>query len=350
MSITFSDFHVLFVSGFEPNERLEGIKFGKTDDVRILNQYFGFSPLQILAVTAKELNSVDSNDEFCTRAMNVIKSTADVLILNGSRTKFPSPPKSRLDRETPPGCISYTESLDSNMESDPPIIDRDRLKMDDDNMLSLFGGKERVKASQTCFAVMTKPTNGTQNDALNVQSDLSSVSDSAEPGGSDSNSCAICWSEFGVISNRKQFCQVSTRYVCNDCSSKRLVEGGRDVRVSDGQFLLAKAKESKRTLLNETNLQPTTADKRKEPNREAKNRLSLGLFGNKSTNHDANSKQSTAERVTSTVSSLNQTRNAVLERGSKLEGLADKTEALSNASLDFANMAKELNRQQNSWW
>ena len=347
MFIASSDFYFSVISGFEPNERLEGITVGEIDDVEILNRYFGFSPLQILAATAKHSLDFNEHDE---GTMTLIRSTADVLIRNGARTNLPPPPKSRLGREPPPGCLSHKESLDVHKKQGQPKMNRVGLKMDDDNVLSLLGGKQRIKASQACFAAMAKAHNSIQHDALNVQLDLSSVSDSPEPGGNDSNSCAICWAEFGVISNRKQFCQVSTRYVCNDCSSKRLVEGGKDVRLSDGQFLMAKAKEIKRTLRSETNLQPAAVRKGAGQNRESKNRLSLGLFGNKSANDDRGREQSKKEGISSTISSLSQTRDAVLERGSKLEGLADKSEALNNASLDFANMAKELNRQQNSWW
>jgi hypothetical protein len=39
-----------------------------------------------------------------------------------------------------------------------------------------------------------------------------------------------------------------------------------------------------------------------------------------------------------------------MERGSKLTTLAEKTQSFEAASLDFANMAKELNQRQNSWW
>jgi DNA-directed RNA polymerase subunit RPC12/RpoP len=341
-------------SGFEPNERFEGI-VGEGDGVKSLSQYFGFTPLHILAATAQELKSIDAVDvdiETMQRTnfiLEVIQSAADILIRNGARTNLSPPPETRLDRETPPGCFSLSESLELIKYEDAPIIDRKGLKMNDDVVISLLGGKDRVRASQTCFAVMPKITNIVDG-ALNVQMDLSSVADSNEPGGSDSNSCAICWSEFGVISNRKQFCQVSTRYVCNECSTKRLVERGKDIRVSDGQYLVAKAQAAKSDVGNKS--QVLAVGKPKEPNGESKNRLSLGLFNKSSSsaNDSAKDEHSTKEKITSAVSSLNETRNAVLERGDKLNRLADKTEALSNASLDFANMAKELNKQQNSWW
>jgi DNA-directed RNA polymerase subunit RPC12/RpoP len=284
-----------------------------------------------------------------------IHSVSDVLLRSGARINMSSPPDTRLDRETPIGCFALHQSLELQEVSGSSIIDRKGLKMDDDATISLLGGKERVKASQKCFSSMPKAVNGRSGASLNVQTDLSSIVDSTESGGSDSNSCAICWSEFGVISNRKQFCQVSTRYLCNDCSTKRLVDEGKDVRVSDGQFLLAKAQEAK--AINNLKTNPKAAAGAgagrggTAPNPETKNRISLGLF-NKASNSgkDAKSEQPTSEKVTSAVSALGQARDAVLQRGSKLEGLADKTDALSQASLDFANMAKELNRQQNSWW
>ena len=144
---------------------------------------------------------------------------------------------------------------------------------------------QSIENMQKRFAEMPKATNRTLT--LNVHVDISSVPDSNEPGGSDVSSCAICWSEFGVITNRKQFCQISTRHVCNDCSTKRLFEGGREFRVSDGQYLFAKAQEGKKAV-SHTMTQRVIASK-KEP-RESKNRVSLGLLSKSSTSVSANTK------------------------------------------------------------
>jgi hypothetical protein len=38
------------------------------------------------------------------------------------------------------------------------------------------------------------------------------------------------------IMNRKHRCRISKRHVCDDCSTKRLVEGGVESRVSDANF------------------------------------------------------------------------------------------------------------------
>lgn len=342
---------ILLEHGFEPNERIEGV-VGEGDNIKRISVYFGFCPLQILAAIAKELRFIEDKKHDAgsdNNALLQIKVTlleaADVLLQNGARTDLPPPPPSRLDRETPLGCFSLKESLEERTTTHPPLIDRNGLKLDNEEMVALLGGKEKVKASQNKHKEMPKATN-----TINVQVDMSSVPDSNEPGGSDASSCAICWSEFGLITNRKQFCHISTRYVCNDCSTKRVVEGGRDVRVSDGQYLFAKAQATKRAV-GHTMAQRAVANE-KEPIRESKNRVSLGLFSKSSSSAsaDAKSEPSMKEKITSAVSGLGQTRDAVLERGSKLEGLADKTDALNKASLDFANMAKELERQQNSWW
>ena len=81
-----------------------------------------------------------------------------------------------------------------------------------------------------------------------------------------------------------------------------------------------------------------------------KARESLGLVSK----HDANAKNTdvstTQDRISNAISGLGQMKDKVLERGDKLNSLQDKSEALEKQSIDFANMAKELNRSQNSWW
>ena len=217
--------------------------------------------------------------------LETIQLAADLLLQNGARTNLPPPPPSRQDRETPLGCFSLQESLEDRTAMHTPLIDRTGLNFDGNEIIALLGGKARVQTLQKRFAEMPKATNRTLT--LNVHVDISSVPDSNEPGGSDVSSCAICWSEFGVITNRKQFCQISTRHVCNDCSTKHLFEGGREFRVSDGQYLFAKAQEGKKAV-SHTKTQRVIASK-KEP-RESKNRVSLGLFSKSSTSVSANTK------------------------------------------------------------
>lgn len=54
----------------------------------------------------------------------------------------------------------------------------------------------------------------------------------------------------------------------------------------------------------------------------------------------------------STASVLSEARQNLQERGEKLNQLSDKTDKLAAASSDFADMAKQLKKQQqrSSWW
>ena len=79
-------------------------------------------------------------------------------------------------------------------------------------------------------------------------------------------------------------------------------------------------------------------------------RESLGLNSKGGTESNKSEPPSAQDRISSALSGLGQMKDKVLERGDKLESLQDKSEALEKASLDFANMAKELNRSQNSWF
>mmetsp|Transcript_19840 Transcript_19840/g.25548 ORF Transcript_19840/g.25548 Transcript_19840/m.25548 type:complete len:87 (-) Transcript_19840:14-274(-) len=54
------------------------------------------------------------------------------------------------------------------------------------------------------------------------------------------------------------------------------------------------------------------------------------------------SAQAVNYNVSGVMNSLSQTRNAFIERGDKLDNLVEKTNALNNASEEFAKMAKEL--------
>ena len=188
--------------------------------------------------------------------------------------------------------------------------------------------------------------------------DKLAIEDSAAPGGSDEKSCAICWSSFGKLMNRKHRCRISRRHVCDECSSKRIVEAGEEHRVSDGQFLLARADEAKSRRLaeakerseKEQHRETTEARLSRLEAEEQSKRDSLfsgvmegmakAVFG-----EDEETEKSQQKNIEGLSSQLNQTRDALNERGEKLNTLAEKSDKLVNASRDFASMAKELNRQ-----
>jgi len=347
----------LLEHGFEPNERFEGM-VGSGEPIKAFASYWGYTPLQILALAAAEARIIESklqesgDDDAMVKRMlkniiRVIQASAELLLKNGARINMQQPPQTRLDRPIPNHCYSFNEAVEDKQTSSMLISYREKLKLDNNKeFLLLIGGASRVGTFQNAFATIGKTV--TVTGAVIGSSSL----DSDAPGGSNSNSCAICWSEFGIISNRKHLCRVSRRYVCNDCSTKRLVDNGSEQRVSDGQFLLWSAQARKK----DTKVKAGREEQmRKQRQSVTQARKSLGLkpksgSGSSSDTNEKQAKLSTKDKITSAISGIGQARNAVLERGNKLESLADKTDALNQASLDFANMAKELNQSQNSWW
>ena len=343
----------LLNQGFEPNERIEGIA-GRGPAFKNFSCYWGFTPLQILTLAAADARTLRSQrqesregDTEATRILNntmaMIRASADLLLKNGARVNLPPPPPTRLDRAVPAGCYSLEEALKDQQDPALQHGGREGLHMDRHvQLLALLGSPGGVASLQKAFATLGKTVEAAG--AIVVDA---SPPDSEAPGGSNSGSCAICWSEFGIISNRKHLCRVSRRYVCNECSSKRLVANGKEHRVSDGVWIQFLA-DSKRA---DAIVAAGREEKRLQQRRAVTQaRQSLGLNAATTDAKEAEERKgplSTTEKITN---ALGQTRNAVLERGNKLESLADKSEALNRASLDFANMAKELNQSQSSWW
>jgi hypothetical protein len=64
------------------------------------------------------------------------------------------------------------------------------------------------------------------------------------------------------------------------------------------------------------------------------------MFSEESEDHDKE------EEIATVNSTLNKTRDAVIERGEKLNTLVEKSSALNDASLEFKNMAKQLAESQ----
>lgn len=289
-----------------------------------------------------QLNQIGENIEVTRLLKNVnntIQAGAELLMMNGARVNMPSPPSHRLHRQTPLCCNSLAMALD-----DPTAAScQECFPLDKNEIVALIGGSSRVNSSLKAFT----------NNSVKIfcAFEIGSISfDSNAPGGSDSTSCAICWSEFGVVSNRKHLCRASRKFVCHECSTKRVIVNGSEHRISDGQYLLAMSDAKKLE-------KKTKVDQEKRVNNHCQSatqaRNSLGLASK--ARGSINSKVETAEptfkdKFANAFSGLGQAKDAVLERGAKLESLSEKTESLEQASIDFANLAKELNRSQNNWW
>ncbi len=161
---------------------------------------------------------------------------------------------------------------------------------------------------------------------------------------------------------RKHRCRLSRRFVCDECSTQRVIGNGEEHRVSDGQYLLAKSEvkaksdqASKPKNQESYNQQPYSGTSARLERLEAeenaqRDSLFNGIVSSVSNalagteEEDAN-QRSQADSMSGLSSQLNQTRDALNERGAKLTGLADKSDKLVSASEDFAAMAKELNRK-----
>jgi len=208
-------------------------EFDGADDLR---EYVGYSPMQILAVAALDADLVDDSVgaalKHCIAQM--IAGASDLLVQCGARLSLGPPPMSRLQRSG----SSVSDRSDGNMSADDG---RASLKIDcNKNLIKLLGGEDRLKEARDHWCRI-KSVQGTARAAIQQEASKWKPGDSEAPGGSHEKSCAICWSEFGALMNRKQTCEMSMRYVCDDCSSKRVVEGNREYRVSDGQFCWSRA-------------------------------------------------------------------------------------------------------------
>lgn len=341
---------VLLEHGFEPNERLDRVAIsfeGRAD----LMEHVGFTPLQILAAAALDAEQLSkSGVKISTSVLSSVASTlagaADVLVQFGARINMEPPPLERLARHPP--RIPADDSASSL-----PDVDRHRVKIDGNkDLMDLLGGKERLEACRKIW-LEDKVVVGVGKAPLNHDTVLT---ESDAPGGSNDKSCAICWGVFGSILNRKHKCRFSVRYVCDDCSTKRIKVDNQDQRTSDGQYSLArtdvvrlkadKFKEQQEMLqrrkeqMEHTRLQRLEKEKADQLQRDS-------LFGGimeKATS--LLSGDDDIDAVGGLHASLGQTRDALNERGDRLNTLGEKTEKLMNASEDFAKMAKELEKSQ----
>jgi tetratricopeptide (TPR) repeat protein len=335
---------ILVERGFEPNERLECTQASMIGSEE-LNHFYGFAPMQLLAFVALELDSkkgkIDtiSYDKKC----KLVSDAAEFLVRNGARVTLEPPQQKRPRKKF--GSTEPTQTVD--------ILP---IKLESDkHVMNLLGGEKRLKKAREIWIGSKKVEMSERVDLLD---NTTTLSDLDTPGGNDSLSCAICWIEFGTILNRRHKCRVTGRFVCDDCSSKRIQVDGSDHRISDGQYLFFKVK-SCRTINNIPGTMTNTTSSRatqtsvnamleKLENEEKANRDSLfGGLVDKATNYIMGEDEdvNTVSKLNGLTNTLDQTRDALNQRGDRLASLGEKSTQLVDASADFAKMAKELNQQ-----
>jgi hypothetical protein len=288
---------------------------------------------------------------------NIIKH----MVQNGSRLSLEAPPIARFGERRRPSSQSIVTEKDvseSDDDIDQPFknINRSDLKIQ--------ANKDLMKILETEGISVARKTGKPEPVPASSKSvfftDKLAIENSSAPGGSDEKSCAICWKGFGMLV-RKHRCRLSRRFICDECSTQRVIFNGEEYRVSDGQFLLAKAEVNKKLGASDENM-PSCHPQRNSGAAVRLDRLEAeenlqrdSLFGGivssvtnaligTGTGEDAN-KHSDADMISGLSSQLNQARDALNERGAKLSTLAEKSDKLVSASEDFAAMARELNRK-----
>lgn len=357
--------------------------------------FYDFTPLQILTLCSMEAKNIMSiakeellSDEESEDKMDYIKDLVhDIADAIGNCTELLVRSGGRLDGLDAPQEIPNkltTSPSSSSFSSSIHKLDRSKLKLDGSDQLFLsLGGKERLRAAQRQWSKHTV-VQGTGKIILRNKDAFSSNNNAKS---SDTiKECAICGVSFGILRHRKHTCRVSGRMVCEHCSSKRIQEGGDEFRVSDGQFLRglveAKLHKSRELKMEQEKRQArkqrlaNLAGKRygggvgsgsgssvAQQEMEAENQKKKELFGGNIKNAVVNffmeevsqeeqqesslsQQQQQQRQLDGLASKMGETKDALLERGQKLNTLADKTSALAEQSKNFADMAKELRQQQ----
>jgi uncharacterized protein YlaI len=336
---------VLLNHGFEPNERMDFLHSCSDD---YASEYVGYTPLQLLASVGTDMKSranLCDPDEFSVR-LKTIQDVACLLIRNGGRLAMDNPFTTR----------SRIANFVDTQGSKDGVAQAKEFDLLLSEAVELFGGKNRVNAARDEF-ISLSACRATPF-ALISSDNKSAIPNTGQPGGSDEKSCAICWKPFGTIRNRQHRCRLSRRYVCDDCSTKRVKDESTEHRISDGQFLLArfdalKAEQICNTseVLNKasaTRLSPLFATKASRAVQEdLQNRDSLfgGIIEQASNLMFGEGDEKVNSGVAGISSTLNETRDALNERGQKLDSLAEKSEKMVDASANFAEMAKQLRKQ-----
>ena len=346
----------LFAFGFEPNERIEGLSksFGEMQE---LLEYVGFAPTQILLASVMELSDQRKalGEYLYSKINDILANIMECLTLHGARIFPDSPPLLRSEQRR--------KFAEENGVQDEEITHRSRVRLQGNVELSLFLGRSKIVEAKSYWKAI-KPPPAPLNVVLHT--DKAKIENSIAPGGSDEKNCSICWKKFGMLT-RKHRCRISRRFLCDECSSHRIIVDDEEQRISDGQFLLAKAEELRKVNrrldaeLGGKKQRKYSANMKGVANRfdqleanEKANRDSLfgGIMASVAKNlggiedpKEKDKAETGADTLSGLSNQLNQTRDALNERGDKLKTLSDKSDKLVSASQDFAAMAKELNKQ-----
>lgn len=371
-----STLRILLGYGVEPNERLDFIDKSCPQAVE-LNGVIGYTPLQILAASAlllhdtqyKELGTT-KDDKLMIKSSTIktlsfyIEGCAEVLIRNGARLAVDTPSRTRPSRE---GLSKYQDKIANDHTLRSLLPDREGISLHlEKNKVTVksFGGIEKIEMMSKAWS-QNLFVRASRDMVLHEKPVSAHTLDSDTSGGSHHGNCAICWTVFGMIRNRRHLCRSSLKYVCEECSTKSVVQSKEPRRVSDGQFaaaIVSLEREKEGLIIQQkkkTEMRKLRFEKTRATSKSCSSDRGSGLLTDSprgelfagAVNKVKNlfmedvSGDSTNE-VNSLTNSMNQTKDALNERGERLNTLSDKTSALKDASADFSKMAKELKEAQ----
>lgn len=178
--------------------------------------------------------------------------------------------------------------------------------------------------------------------------------------------CSLCSFQFTLF-KRQHHCRMCSILCCDACSSKRTIVDSNQLRCCDSCFNIIQNKINivkQRSITN--SIKPYTQNKNnsKDLTNDKKDKNKLDLLSSSNNNKERDrttSKDNKNNRPSSpnneinnnivgTVNLLNETKHKLLERGEKINQLSDKSADLANAASEFANIARQLNQQQKSWF
>jgi len=242
-----------------------------------------------------------------------------------------------------------------------------------DTTLNLLGSAEKIHDRSKSWS---------QDDKIECfMAGVTKVTDKEKMSIKSSSTCSVCTVKFGLISTRKHLCNVFKGWVCDECSSKRVLIDGEEVRVSNGMYVVVKdhgrrvlerkereRRDKEQRVLREMEEEESSRRKAAAARRQAspptdenanraelfgKQRQSIiaavkgvGDFFNGEDATDKGDVSGSTQKVEGAAVAASEARDRLNERGEKLSQLSEKTEALANQSQEFARMARELNKQQ----
>ena len=202
-------------------------------------------------------------------------------------------------------------------------------------------------------------------EALGFQSNSLLVETEEAPRTQDA--CQLCQAPFSLF-KRQHHCRMCNILCCDDCSKKRVTVEGSTQRCCDSCFNILARKEQQRReehLKAQTERSKTDALQKKIAHHMQKKEGGRGngggadqhadkkkeLFNKAVVKEDKPGKTPAASNnLSATMASMNELKDAMVERGEKLDRVNEKSDQMKNAASDFAKLAKQLNQKSNSWF